>query len=65
MVYIMNIRLLFFYMNERLFSCCCDKKTTYGTLVHFVENIIKTLCSTKIHFVPSNVTIASNSEPEY
>ena len=41
MVYIMNIRLLFFYMNERWFSCCCDKKTTYGTLVHFVENIIK------------------------
>lgn len=42
MVYIMNIRLLFFYMNERLFSCHNNnKKTTYGTLVHFVENIIK------------------------
>lgn len=40
MVYIMNIRLLFFYMNERLFSCH-NNKTTYGTLVHFVENIIK------------------------
>lgn len=32
MVYIMNIRLLF---------CHNNKKTTYGTLVHFVENIIK------------------------
>lgn len=41
MVYIMNIRLLFFYMNERSFSCHNNKKTTYGTLVYFVENIIK------------------------
>ena len=41
MVYIMNIRLLFFYMNERLFSCHNNKKTTYGTLVYFEENIIK------------------------
>lgn len=43
MVYIMNIRLLFFYMNERLFSCHNNKKTNLWYISSFCGEYYKKL----------------------